>query len=133
MAIGWLSVLKMVPWGDVIENAPKVADGAKKLWKTVGKAPPVPEPAADAAEPAQSPEAQSIAALRVELTATEAAVADLHAQMLASTELLKNLAEQNAQLVQRVEVQRRRVLWLAGATAVLGVATLALLALMLSR
>ena len=31
MAIAWLTVLKMVPWGEVINNAPKVADGAKKL------------------------------------------------------------------------------------------------------
>ena len=31
MAIPWLTVLQAVPWGDVIRNAPKVADGAKKL------------------------------------------------------------------------------------------------------
>ena len=121
MAIGWLSVLKMVPWGDVIENAPKVADGAKKLWKTVGKTPPVTEPAAAETQAAQSPEAHSIAALQTQLTATEAAVADLHAQMLASTELLQTLAGQNAQLVQRVEAQRRRLLWLSGAVLLLGV------------
>lgn len=41
MAAGWLTVLKMVPWGDVIENAPKVAQGAKKLWSSVGKKPVV--------------------------------------------------------------------------------------------
>jgi hypothetical protein len=133
MAIGWLSVLKMVPWGDVIENAPKVADGAKKLWKTVGKTPPMPEPAATQAPTAQSPEAQAVALLQAQLAATEAAVNDLHAQMLASTELLQTLAGQNAQLVQRVEVQRRRVLWLSGATGVLGAATLMLLALALAR
>lgn len=133
MAIGWLSVLKMVPWGDVIENAPKVADGAKKLWKTVGKTPPVTEPATAEAQPAQSPEAHSIAALQAQLTATEAAVTDLHAQMLASTELLKTLAEQNAQLIQRVETQRRRVLWLSGAVLVLGVVAVVHLGLTLAR
>jgi redox-sensitive bicupin YhaK (pirin superfamily) len=120
MAIGWLSVLKMVPWGDVIENAPKVADGAKKLWKTVGKTPPPTEPDTTQAQPAQSPVAQSMVTLQTQLMATEAAVADLHAQMLASTELLKTLAEQNAQLIQRVEEQRRRVLWLAAGVLVLG-------------
>lgn len=30
MAIGWLAVLQMVPWSDVINNAPKVAEGAEK-------------------------------------------------------------------------------------------------------
>ena len=29
MAIGWLTILKTVPWTEVISNAPKVADGAK--------------------------------------------------------------------------------------------------------
>jgi hypothetical protein len=42
MAIGWLTVLKMVPWGEVIENAPKVAIGAKKLWDKVGRKPATP-------------------------------------------------------------------------------------------
>jgi hypothetical protein len=32
MAIGWLAVLQLVPWSDVISNAPKIAEGAKKLW-----------------------------------------------------------------------------------------------------
>ncbi|MDP3225514.1 MAG: hypothetical protein Q8M96_20455, partial [Rubrivivax sp.] len=32
MAIGWMTVLKLVPWGDVIKNAPAVAEGARKLW-----------------------------------------------------------------------------------------------------
>ena len=47
MAISWLSVLQAVPWSDVISNAPKVAEGARKLWKSVG-----PRGADDAAEPA---------------------------------------------------------------------------------
>jgi len=31
MAIPWFSMLQAVPWGQVIDNAPKVVDGAKKL------------------------------------------------------------------------------------------------------
>jgi len=50
MAIGWLTVLKMVPWGDVIENAPKVATGAKKLWQNVGKKPVAAAPVSPAGE-----------------------------------------------------------------------------------
>ena len=37
MAAGWVTVLQMVPWGEVIKNAPKVADGAVKLWNSVSK------------------------------------------------------------------------------------------------
>lgn len=35
MAIGWFALLTKVPWSEVISNAPKVADAAKKLWKVV--------------------------------------------------------------------------------------------------
>lgn len=121
MAIGWLSVLKMVPWGDVIGNAPKVADGAKKLWTSVaGKPAPAAAPT-PGAQPAVAPEAQSIAALQAQLASAEAALSDLHKQMLASSELIKALADQNTQLIQRVEVNRIRVVWLSWGTAVLAV------------
>ena len=121
MAIGWLSVLKMVPWGDVIGNAPKVADGAKKLWTSVaGKPAPAAAPT-PVAQPAVAPEAQSIAALQAQLASAEAALSDLHKQMLASSELIKALADQNTQLIQRVEVNRIRVVWLSWGTAVLAV------------
>jgi hypothetical protein len=113
MAIGWLSVLQMVPWGDVISNAPKVADGAKKLWNTVGKKPGA------AAESAPVPADISMASLQAQLTAAEAGIAELHEQMLASSELIKALAEQNAQLIRRVETHRVRVLWLSGVTLLL--------------
>lgn len=43
MAIPWLVVLQSVPWTDVIRNAPKVADGAKKLWNTVNRKTPAQE------------------------------------------------------------------------------------------
>ncbi len=30
-----LTVLSNIPWGQVVENAPKVAEGAAKLWNSV--------------------------------------------------------------------------------------------------
>ncbi len=133
MAIGWLSVIKLVPWGDVISNAPKVAEGAKKLWNAVSNKPPALDLPATDAQPALSPEAQSIAILQAQLAATEAAVSDLHNQMLESSELIKALADQNTQLIKRVEVNRIRVLWLAGITAVLGVVAVISLVITLAR
>ena len=63
----------------------------------------------------------------------EAAARDLHEQMLASSEVIKALAEQNAQLIRGVEALRIRARWLIGAVVVsLGVA-LATLAWSLSR
>jgi hypothetical protein len=123
MAIGWLTVLKMVPWTDVISNAPAVAEGAKKLWKGVAKKTPAnatdagfaPGSASDSLAP------PSLTSLQMQFIATEAAVADLRQQMLASSELIKELAEQNTQLIKRVETNRKRLLWLALFTAALAI------------
>ena len=125
MAIGWLAVLKMVPWRDVISNAPAVADGAKKLWKSVGKKSPTPAARSVSTAPRIVTESQAVMLLQAQVVSLEALTADLHSQMLASSELINALAEQNAQLVKRVEVNRRRVLWLAAITAVLAIVVFA--------
>jgi hypothetical protein len=110
MAIGWLTVLKMVPWGDVIENAPKVATGAKKLWDTVGKKRTPQAPTVSTTAVALMP--PSVASLQAQITELQAALADLHQQMLQSSELIESLAEQNTQLIGRIELNRKRLLWL---------------------
>ena len=113
MPIGWLAVLQSVPWSEVIKNAPKVADGAKKLWNAVAnKSAPLDPPFATA-QTASSPELQTIAALQANVAAMASALSDLQGQMLASSELIKELAEQNTQLITRVEANRARVRWLA--------------------
>ena len=123
MAIGWLSVLKMVPWGDVIENAPKVAQGAKKLWNSVGKKPPVAGPTTPPALHRQTP---SLAELQAQVVELQLAIADLHQQMLDSSALIQSLAEQNTQLIQRVDVSRKRVLVLTVLTLGWGVVSVML-------
>lgn len=114
MAIGWLTVLKLVPWGDVIENAPKVAQGAKKLWNTVGKkSVPGVVSASAPVTPGQgtlSGQDAAVAALAAQVAELQVTTAELHQQMLESSALIQSLAEQNTQLIQRVEVNRKRVL-----------------------
>lgn len=121
MAIGWLTILKSVPWTEVIRNAPKVAEGARKLWNAVGKQRAGDEAAEAGAQPAASHEPHTLEALEARTAALEAAVSDLNQQMLASSELIKELAEQNAQLVKRIEAHRKRTLWLVAATLVLAI------------
>lgn len=118
MPIPWLTVLQAVPWSDVISNAPKVADGAKKLWKTIGK-----KPAASAAEVPidDQSSSQTGASLHARLLNMEAAQAELHNQMLASSELIKALAEQNALLIVRAELMRVRIRRMLVAITVLGI------------
>lgn len=132
MAIGLLAILKLVPWGDVISNAPKVADGAMKLWRTVAGKQPVELPTSSA-QPARSAEEQSLAVLQGQLAAAETKISDLHNQMLESSELIKALADQNTQLIKRFEVVRIRVLLLAGGVAVIGVVAAIYLAISLTR
>jgi len=130
MAIGWLTALKLIPWTDVISNAPVVVDGAKKLWNNVGK-----KPAPGQSPPATStttggavatPDARALAELRERVATLEAAVADLHGQMVTSSELLKTLAEQNAQMIARVQTNRVRTLWLGAIAVAAAVAALVL-------
>lgn len=101
MAIGWMTILSNVPWSDVISNAPAVADGARKLWKKV---------ASRASTATNTPVTSSGATPEEQIANLQARVDELHAQMLAASEVVQSLAEQNAQLIVRVETNRRRML-----------------------
>ena len=103
--IGWLAVLKLVPWSDVIKNAPKAADGAKKLWQSVRKK--APSSLQDTTTRSLPNDIQT--PLQTRMAALEQDLADLHTQMLESAALIQTLAEQNTQLVQRAESMRVRV------------------------
>lgn len=110
MALGWMTILQNVPWTDVIRNAPAVADGARKLWRKVaGKAEEGDGAAAAPGSEVQDPLAR-LAALQAEVEA-------LRGQMLASSEVIQALAEQNAQLIARVETHRRYLRWLLAGNA----------------
>lgn len=117
MALPWLTALKVIPWGDVIEHAPKVLKGARRLLdrqKPLGGAPPF-DPAGDTAAPA-SPEA-----LQARCQALEQAQRQAEADLAQLTATVAELAEHNARLVQAVDLLRWRTRWL-------GLAGLALLA-----
>ena len=133
MAIGWLTALKIIPWADVISTAPVVVDGAKKLWSSVGKKPAPPELASVAPPPVSSPEARAIATLEAPIAALEVEASDLHGQMLASSELIKALAEQNTQLISRIETSRVRLLWLAVATVATAIVAIGAVVLAIAR
>jgi len=108
------------------------ADGAKKLWSTVAKKTGVATEAEAPAEPAAAhdlPAAELLALLRVQLARQEQRLSELHQQMVSSTALIQTLAEQNAQLVQRVEANRVRVRWLTVAVLVLALGLAALWAM----
>lgn len=129
MAIGWLTVLKTVPWADVIGNAPKIAEGAKRLWKAV------PGRSADADQAGTAatgdgaaevlPQGLDVDAVRAQFAAIEAQVSELQVQMRASSELINALAEQNTRLVEQAEATRLRVVYLTAAMIVVALVAVA--------
>lgn len=132
MPIAWLTVLKAVPWGDVISNAPVVVDGARKLWNTVGRKAgrdaeaPATTPSGPAAQAPLDP-ATALVQLQSRMDANDARLEALHDQMVTSSELIKALAEQNGQLIARIDTMRRRAAWLAvGLVVAIVVALIAL-------
>lgn len=121
MATGLITVLSNVPWSDVIRHAPKVAEGARKLWdRARGKA-VEPEPV-PASPPAMTAEQQALATLEARTAALQTAVLDLQSQMAESSALIKELADLNEQMIQHVQAQDRRLWWLGVASVVLGLA-----------
>lgn len=107
MAISWISALKVIPWGDVIEAAPGLVKGARKVFSRTQAV----EPAVPAASAGATPQ-QRIEQL-------DAAVARLAEQQQAAAALIESLAEQNAKVVEAIEVLRARTRLLVGACAVL--------------
>lgn len=111
MAMGWLAVIQAVPWGQVIDNAPKIVTAARKLWDSVsGKADSDASAELDAQAPTNPAEAEL---LGQRLALLEKSSAEIHEQMLRSTILIKELAEQNTQLIRHIEANRVRMKWLA--------------------
>lgn len=108
MAFPWMLALKVIPWGDVIEHAPKVLKGARKLLDKQDA------PALDMSAPHSTGAGDA-----ARLAALEADQARLHADLKQLAETSAALAEQNARLVAAVDVLRWRTRWLAGVALVL--------------
>jgi hypothetical protein len=121
MAIGWLTLLKAVPWVEVARKAPEVAESAKKLWNTIAKNSSKSEIEVPSETHLFTSEEQEIDWLKERITANETAYADLHKQMLASAELIKALAEQNTQLINAVELHRKRLIRLTVFTTIIAI------------
>lgn len=115
------TILFKIPWTDVINNAPKIFESAKDVWKSVSKKKPISSVSDESMAKNISAESQAIAALETRNSELEASVTDLNEKMLAATEVIKVLAEQNAHLVQCIESIRVRILWLSSIFGVVSI------------
>ncbi|KQQ93669.1 hypothetical protein [Massilia sp. Leaf139] len=129
MAGAWLRVLKSVPWGEVIAAAPQVANSARRLWDTVGgKGVATPNTELDEAV-AHMPLDDGMALIAAQVERQDIALAQLQGQVREASKLIAELADQNAQLVAKLQAARER-LTLIGFTAA-GSIVLAVVALSL--
>jgi len=109
MALSWITAFKAIPWGQVVENAPTVLRGAKKLW---GMAQPQ---------------------VAGQHSRVEQDVAELKQEILKAAQLIESLAEQNARLVEAVEILRVRTRLLLVGGGVLLAAVIGLAVFVLTR
>ena len=114
-----------------MRNAPKVAAGAKKLWGSVGNKEAVDHAADLQAQSRQPPEHLSLGYLQAQIATLQAVAGDLQHQAAESSALMATMAEQNAELIQRIETLRKRTLRSAVALVLVGVAASAALWLVL--
>ncbi|MDT7523892.1 hypothetical protein RAE21_16010 [Rhodoferax sp. TBRC 17198] len=130
MAAGTIiTVLSNVPWGQVIDAAPKVAEGATKLWSAVTrrkKSDAEVAPQAGAGATGGVVPDDSLQRLRADVQVLQASVGEVREELLSATGLIKQLADQNTVLVQRVELHRRRLALVSYLTA--GAVTMLVLA-----
>lgn len=99
MALGWITAMKAIPWNDVIDAAPVIVKAARKYF---ARKPPDADPALDAGTD-RSPEHA-----HARITALEARLVEMNEREQALAQLLESLAEQNAKVVQAVDVLRLR-------------------------
>jgi hypothetical protein len=113
MAIPWLVALKVIPWGDVIEHAPKVLNAARKLLDRQRASAPPPEAPKEVIDPPGAAQ-PSLAALNARLFSAQQEITQLTQTQTQLAQTVTELAEQNARLVGAVEVLRvrtRLLLW----------------------
>jgi hypothetical protein len=117
MAINWIVALKAVPWTDLVQAAPGIVKGARKLF-------------ADArANPARASARGAANASTATGTSVEARLAQLETQLeilgeeqRASADLIRSLADQHARVVQAMTVLQARTRVLLGVCIALAVA-----------
>jgi hypothetical protein len=128
VAAPWLrAAFKAIPWKEVVAAAPSIVEGTRKLWGSVTKTEKQPSPAGERSGTSSSGRSDPISALEDRVVALEAKTAEMAHEAVTSAELIKSLAEQNAKLVQAVEILRLRMRRRAWFTVALGIAMVLML------
>jgi len=120
--MNWLIALKVLPWGEMIDYAPKLVSGAQKLWQRMKTE----KAETDAIIIEQAPQSE-IETIR-ELQELKQQLQDMQTQQLELSNLVSELAAQNQRLVGAVEVFRVRTRMLGMMATVLALGVIYLFA-----
>lgn len=118
-----ITVLSNVPWGQVVDAAPKIAEGANRLWDAAKRIRKSREISNRPDDPSPRPPDEKLLTERI--TAAEATIEQLGAQIEDTVKVVKDLADQNARLVRQMQDGRIRMIRVVSA----GAACIAVLAL----
>lgn len=114
MAINWLLALKAVPWTDLVQHAPTIVKGARKLYSTVRGG----TSQTESTRPAASAAPTSAGDAAVRIAELERRMVEIASEQKASAELIRNLAEQNARMIEAIGIMRARARILLGVCVV---------------
>jgi len=128
---GWVTALRALPWRDVLAAAPTIVKGAKVLWASVRTTENVLP--GEAAERGSAQKAVDVPRVESRLMVLEARVQEMSDEAVASAGIVRSLAEQNAKLVEAVNVLRLRTRILFWAIAGLALATTIVAIIALTR
>lgn len=127
MAIPWIAALKVIPWTEVLQAAPGIVKGARRLFASK-KDDLAHQPVVAPTTETFPPGVDKMVHLGDRIGQIQAQVVELSKEQKSSAELIRSLAEQNARVVEAIEVLRIRTRMFFLAAIVLAGALVALAA-----
>ena len=117
MAFGWITVLKIIPWKDVLENAPHIAKAAKNLYAGTRNNTSSSAPTSDSGNK----------------ESTDFRLQEIEREMLDLNSVVRSLAKQNVRIVEAIEVLRIRSKILIFSCIALGCISICLILLLIFK
>jgi hypothetical protein len=107
MAFGWITALKIIPWKDVLENAPHIVKAAKNLYAGTKTDNSFSSETTDYSSTFTS-DSGNTESRDFRLHKIERKILELNDEQESSVELIRSLAKQNVRIVEAIEVLRVR-------------------------
>lgn len=124
MAFGWITVLKIIPWKDVLENAPHIAKAAKNLYAGTKNNTSSSSGTADSSAPRSD---------NGNKESRDSRLHEIEREVLDLNSVVRSLAKQNVRIVEAIEVLRIRSKILIFSCVTLGSISICLILLLIFK